>query len=169
MLVFHPQHVTCGLPRASSCSRRLVLARVTSASSRSYSLQLRSSSCEQHSMMGEWLRVCSFTSVRVSGVCDVQSWLVIALCRCWGDRSEEHLSAGSRSGPTLDFQSSSRSPDWLTVTPSPACAANTHMQEWDYYKTAICWDGDVRYLFSVELLEFFFLSSHYFILLTKPT
>lgn len=129
MLVFYPKHVTCGLPRASSCSSRFVLASVTSASSRSYSLQLRSSSCEQHSMMGEWLRACSITSIKANGARDVRCWHATALCRCWAGRSGERLSAGRRSGPPLDFQSSSRSPDWLTVTPSPACAANAHMQE----------------------------------------
>lgn len=51
--------ITCGLPRASSCSSRLDLAKVTSAPNRSYSLHERSNSWKEKQpapRSGDWER-----------------------------------------------------------------------------------------------------------------
>lgn len=56
---FRLAFITCGLPKASSCSSRLDLAKVTSAPNRSYSLHERSNSWKEKQpaqRSGDWER-----------------------------------------------------------------------------------------------------------------
>lgn len=143
---------TWGLPSASSCSSRLFLAIVTSASSLSYSLHDRSSSWfgKKYTL---WMTVltsrkknshhppeeieCQSPAWMCGNVLhDSLLWLWRALCRCWAGRSAVSPSAAWHSAGQRGYQSPSLSPGWLTAVLSPGCAEGTQ----NIWNTHTAWE-----------------------------